>query len=653
MSSPTFPTIEDVEIFAYSDTRSKDYADLASPMDKYPAHRHRRPSWYRFMDRVLVAVHGAGFTGFGVSNGGAITRSLVGGHLRPLLIGRELRDVEELWQLMHDSMLPFGASGLARMALSSVDIALWDLLARCRQVPVYELLGGAAKTRIPAYATTIDVGTADQQGFVGAKVTASVGPWDPPDLVGEWLDRLERERARVGDSYPLMVDAWMGWDLEFTLDVLPRLAMLGVDWLEEPFPPNDFDSYAALGQEAARRGVRIAAGEHHASVLDAQRLLETGAVQVLQPDVTWCGGITELRRIIASASRVHVPVCPHFGGEVWALHVMMSSDSCELAEWYVDVQLSPRGAPREESADRLAPHESARGDGPDRRRAPRQVDVVDDPPRAARAPSAAARRGVNEEAGVMTTTDPEAQRKETRRRYAEAARDAVEGRAACDCGNENCVHVDGASGWAAAIYEDEVEQMPETAVLASLGCGNPTAVADLRQGETVLDLGSGGGLDVILSARRVGESGMVYGLDMTDEMLALAEANANAAGVGNVRFLKGQIEAIPLPPGSVDVVISNCVINLSTDKGEVFAEMARVLRPGGRIGVSDIVAEDDLSDQDRARAASEIGCTAGALTKREYAAGLENVGFDAVSVEFTYEAAKGLHGAIVKAKKPR
>jgi len=242
---------------------------------------------------------------------------------------------------------------------------------------------------------------------------------------------------------------------------------------------------------------------------------------------------------------------------------------------------------------------------------------------------------------------------QTRRRYAQAARDASEGRAACDCGTENCVHTDGSRGWAAAIYEEGVvSEMPETAVLASLGCGNPTAVADLREGEAVLDLGSGGGLDAILSARRVGESGTVYGLDMTDEMLALAEANAAEAGVRNVRFLKGEIEAIPLPSESVDVVISNCVINLSLDKAAVFAEIARVLRPGGRIGISDMVAADDASPVDISKAASELGCTAGALTKGEYKAGLESAGLDAVSVEFTYEAAKGLYGAIVRAERP-
>jgi len=236
----------------------------------------------------------------------------------------------------------------------------------------------------------------------------------------------------------------------------------------------------------------------------------------------------------------------------------------------------------------------------------------------------------------MATTDPRNQMEQIRRRYAEAARDATEGRAACDCGTENCVHTDGSRGWAAAIYEEGVvSEMPETAVLASLGCGNPTAVADLREGEAVLDLGSGGGLDAILSARRVGESGTVYGLDMTDEMLALAEANAAEAGVRNVRFLKGEIEAIPLPSESVDVVISNCVINLAADKDRVLAEAFRVLRPGGRFAVSDIVVRGAMPDDIRRSVELWMGCLAGALEESEYRARLGAAGFEAVEIEPT------------------
>lgn len=205
----------------------------------------------------------------------------------------------------------------------------------------------------------------------------------------------------------------------------------------------------------------------------------------------------------------------------------------------------------------------------------------------------------------------------------------------------------------AALYAaDERAELPAEAAAASLGCGNPTAVAALRPGERVLDLGSGGGIDVLLSARRVGETGFAYGVDMTDEMLDLARANAAKARATNVEFLKGTIEDVPLPDGSVDVVISNCVINLSVDKPRVLAEMYRVLVPGGRIGISDVVAEDQLTAADRAERGSYVGCIAGALSRSEYLDGLAAAGFVDADVEFTHEAAPGMHGAIIRATKP-
>ena len=191
--------------------------------------------------------------------------------------------------------------------------------------------------------------------------------------------------------------------------------------------------------------------------------------------------------------------------------------------------------------------------------------------------------------------------------------------------------------------------LPDAAVLASLGCGNPTAVADLQEGDRVLDLGSGGGIDVLLSAQRVGPTGRAFGLDMTDEMLALALRNAADAGATNVEFLKGRIEAIPLPAASIDVVISNCVINLSADKPAVLAEMARVLRPGGRIGISDVVADDALTADERAERGSYVGCVAGALSFGEFERGLEAVGFTDVSVTPTHAVADGMWSAIITA----
>jgi arsenite methyltransferase len=254
----------------------------------------------------------------------------------------------------------------------------------------------------------------------------------------------------------------------------------------------------------------------------------------------------------------------------------------------------------------------------------------------------------------LTATTADALREEVRRRYAQSALAVSEGTGTASCGGGSCC-VDGESAadrFGEALYDPEQRgELPEAATLASLGCGNPTAVAELRDGETVLDLGSGGGIDVILSAKRVGPTGIAYGLDMTDEMLALARRNARDAGVTNAHFLKGVIERIPLPADSVDVVISNCVINLSVDKPVVLTEIARVLKPGGRVGISDVVAEDHLTLGQRAERGRFVGCIAGALSKGEYEAGLEAAGFEQISVEFTHAVADGMHGAIVKAMK--
>ena len=224
---------------------------------------------------------------------------------------------------------------------------------------------------------------------------------------------------------------------------------------------------------------------------------------------------------------------------------------------------------------------------------------------------------------------------------------APEANASCCGGGE----VDAAFG--SALYSaGEQGELPAEAVAASLGCGNPMMVADLRAGERVLDLGSGGGIDVLLSARRVGPTGFAYGVDMTEEMLTLARANAERAGATNVEFVRGTIEDVPLGDGAVDVVISNCVINLSTDKPAVLAEMFRVLTPGGRIGISDVVAEDHLTPDQRAERGSYVGCIAGALSRSEYLEGLAAAGFIDAEVAFTHEAAPGMHGAIVRATKP-
>jgi SAM-dependent methyltransferase len=241
---------------------------------------------------------------------------------------------------------------------------------------------------------------------------------------------------------------------------------------------------------------------------------------------------------------------------------------------------------------------------------------------------------------MSTNRDLEA---EVRSYYADAAVAAGRGTAAC-CGPD-------ADQFGAGLYDD-LDGLPDVAALASIGCGNPVAVADLHPGEVVLDLGSGGGIDVLLSARRVGPTGRAYGVDFTPEMLELAHRNALDAGATNVEFLDGRIDAVPLPAGSVDVIISNCVVNLAVDKPAVFAEMHRLLRRGGRIGISDVVTEDRLTAAERAERGSYVGCIAGALAVSEYRAGLEAAGLTDVSIAFTHGVGDGVHAAIIRAVKP-
>ena len=243
--------------------------------------------------------------------------------------------------------------------------------------------------------------------------------------------------------------------------------------------------------------------------------------------------------------------------------------------------------------------------------------------------------------------DPKTIDDAVRDHYADAAR-----RVGSCC--EPAVTAEEAKVFGATCYDpDELEGLPEEVAALSIGCANPVALADLVPGEVVLDLGSGGGIDVLLSARRVGPTGKAYGLDMTDEMLEVADANRAKAGVDNVEFLKGRIEEIPLPDKSVDVVISNCVINLSTDKASVFAEAFRVLQPGGRIAVADVAAENEVDDERRADLDAWVGCLAGAQTRAGYQDTLEKAGFVAVSIVDSHEVADGFTSVLVRATRPK
>lgn len=260
---------------------------------------------------------------------------------------------------------------------------------------------------------------------------------------------------------------------------------------------------------------------------------------------------------------------------------------------------------------------------------------------------------MTETSGIARTE--EEIREAVRERYAAAARRVeTDPRGGSCCGPGSALDDEQAEVFGSGLYDEAArEQLPDTAALASLGCGNPTAVAELREGETVLDLGSGGGIDVLLSARRVGPAGKAYGLDMTDEMLALARENQRQAGVENVEWLRGEIESIPLPAETVDVVISNCVINLSADKAKVAAEAARVLRPGGRFAVSDVIADEKMDDAARADMEQWTGCITGALTRTEFERVLRAAGLEEIEIVETHRVAEHAGSAIVRARKPR
>jgi arsenite methyltransferase len=253
-------------------------------------------------------------------------------------------------------------------------------------------------------------------------------------------------------------------------------------------------------------------------------------------------------------------------------------------------------------------------------------------------------------------TEPDAGeeiREAVRSRYAAAAERVTGENGTSCCGTGTALSDEEARVFGAGLYdESERGELPDTATMASLGCGNPTALAELGAGETVLDLGSGGGIDVLLSAKRVGPTGKAYGLDMTDEMLALARENQRQAGVENVEWLRGEIEAIPLPASSVDVVISNCVINLSGDKPRVLAEVARVLKPGGRFAISDVVADEDMDTATRADLAQWTGCIAGALTRHQFEQALLDAGLEDVEITETHRVHDRAGSAIIRARKP-
>jgi L-rhamnonate dehydratase len=307
---------------------------VSTPMSVFPEHRAHRGSWRgpNAQDVFIEVVAEDGLTGLGITRGGAVVETIVEKHLKSLLVGKDPRDVELLWEQMFRATLAYGRKGAPVMAVSGVDLALWDLLAKSMGQPLYRVLGGAAHDALPVYATHPDPHALVREGFVGTKIPMAYGPADGKEGLRKNVERVAAMREKVGENIDVMVDCWMSWDVDYTLAFAREASSLKLRWIEEPLPPDDYDGYALLRRKIV--GPQIATGEHEYTRWGFKELLTRGCADVLQPDIAWSGGITEMRRVIGMASAWGIPVIPHNGVmQPWATHLMFASPSCPLAEY--------------------------------------------------------------------------------------------------------------------------------------------------------------------------------------------------------------------------------------------------------------------------------------------------------------------------------
>jgi L-rhamnonate dehydratase len=318
---------------------------VSTPMAVFPEYREHRGSWRgpNTQDMFVEVVTEDGLTGLGITRGGRVVQAIVDHHLKALLIGRDAREVERLWELMYLATLAYGRKGAAIMALSAVDLALWDLLGKWMGQPIYRLLGGAVRDDLPVYATHPDPRALVREGYVGTKIPMAYGPVDGKDGLARNVERVAEMRGAVGPDVDIMVDCWMSWDVAYTLAFARAVAPYQLRWIEEPLPPDDYDGYAELRRRVT--GTQIATGEHEYTRFGFKELLARGCADVLQPDVAWCGGITEIRRVAAMAAAHGIPVVPHNGVlQPWAAHLMIATPNCPLAEhivFYGEGKLAP------------------------------------------------------------------------------------------------------------------------------------------------------------------------------------------------------------------------------------------------------------------------------------------------------------------------
>lgn len=302
----------------------------------FPRFRENRSSWRgpNSQDVFVQVLTDEGLTGLGVTRGGSVVKTIVEDHLRSLLLGTDPREVELLWEQMFLATLPYGRKGVPVMALSAVDLALWDILAKSLGQPLYRVLGGATKESLPVYATHPDPASLVREGYVGAKIPMPCGPGEGKKGLKANVERVAEVRSIIGPDLDLMVDCWMSWDLQYALEFARAAKPYNLRWIEEPLPPDDYEGYAELRRRVT--WTQIATGEHEYTRWGFKELLARGCVDVIQPDIAWSGGITDMRRVAAMAAAYNVAVIPHNGVmQPWATHFMLANPSCPLAEYVV------------------------------------------------------------------------------------------------------------------------------------------------------------------------------------------------------------------------------------------------------------------------------------------------------------------------------
>jgi L-rhamnonate dehydratase len=328
---------------------------VSTPMSIYPKFSERRASWRgpNTQDVFVEVIADEGITGFGVTRGGAVVETIIERHLKTLLIGSDPRDVELLWDQMYRATLAYGRKGAPIMAISAVDLALWDLFAKWLGQPIYRVLGGAVRDFLPVYATHPDSSALAREGYVGAKIPMAFGPADGKEGLRKNVEQVARMREAIGPDIDIMVDCWMSWSVDYTLAFVRAVEPCAIRWIEEPLQPDDYDGYTELRRRI--NGVQIATGEHEYTRYGFRELLVRGCADVLQPDVAWCGGITEIRRVAAMASAYDIPVVPHNGVmQPWATHLMIATPNCPLAE-HIIFQAAGGPAPPSILAGELEP----------------------------------------------------------------------------------------------------------------------------------------------------------------------------------------------------------------------------------------------------------------------------------------------------------